>query len=924
MTNLTKLNNLFLVFWLLFIHSTLTFAADLTFTPAEPVVEVGKQITLSVSGTIGEVTWSAQQGWPDPPTGTQVTYNAPSNPKKLEDVVTVSDETGNAAILKVRLTTFPLENLNWEIFTDPGTIKDMVLSPDGKTLWVLTGDNTGCGPDIVREPSIEQRDANTGKLKRKFTTSTSSEGFPKSECPYLLLGASDEQLWLGTCDQGLAYYDSYTGKWTVYNKDSGLPDNQITSLLSDGSGGLWVNTPSGLAYRNKNKQWKIFNAQNSNLPSNEIQGVWIDQNEGGLWIETIGLKLTYLNPITEELMVYNTDNTGITFNRIQEIVSDGRGGLWMQMVEYSVSETEEDCSYVEYYDQCDGSNYYEEEVCYPVSTSQEKGIAHLSKDGKWDIFTTANSKLPGDNIQSMVSDQAGGLWIWTASESEPLKHLSASYEWTTLGVTGNSSIVEIISDDKGGLWVVRESNIVHITNTQSAFSEWTAPELTVGVIIKIIGDGKGGLWVVRRGSGWHNGGDVVHITHTQQVNTFQYKETSLLGRIDARLFVRDDNEGLWIGTDQGLVHLGNDGTFNTPNPLPFFENGTVVNDGNGGLWMWDASTLELSHFANEGETVSFNQLGDLLAHLGLPSNNIYTLANDDKGGLWIGTDNGLAYLTQTGQWNVFTAQNSALPSNTIHSVISHQSELWVGTDKGLVHLDGSGVVTVYNTDNSDLPDNDISTLLSDGNQGIWVGTNGGGLAHLTNEQWTMFSTENSSLPDNSVHALVSDDNGGIWIGTSSGLVHLNSNQEMTIFNSDNSQLPASGINALLSDGQGGLWVGTYTGLAHLIQPRNQWKIFNMDNSVLTLASDGNGGLWIGTDGGGLTHFDGKRQWTNSKKDNSNLPGDYLKVITNDGKGGLWIGTLTNGLVHFDGDQQWNVYNAVNMSVSFLNDGHGRH
>jgi hypothetical protein len=65
---------------IIFLLASFQIRAEITFTPAEPVfVEMKDKISLSVSGTVGELTWSAQKGWIEG-SGTIVTYIAPSQP----------------------------------------------------------------------------------------------------------------------------------------------------------------------------------------------------------------------------------------------------------------------------------------------------------------------------------------------------------------------------------------------------------------------------------------------------------------------------------------------------------------------------------------------------------------------------------------------------------------------------------------------------------------------------------------------------------------------------------------------------------------------------------------------------------------------------------------------------------------------------
>ncbi len=71
---LIRLNSLLLVlFWVFMLSRAM--AAELVFDPATPSVEVGKQITLSVSGTSGEIIWTTSKGKIQG-AGNQVTYIA--------------------------------------------------------------------------------------------------------------------------------------------------------------------------------------------------------------------------------------------------------------------------------------------------------------------------------------------------------------------------------------------------------------------------------------------------------------------------------------------------------------------------------------------------------------------------------------------------------------------------------------------------------------------------------------------------------------------------------------------------------------------------------------------------------------------------------------------------------------------------------
>jgi len=193
MTNLLKFNHLVLLttWWLFLSHSTITHAADLTFTPTTPLVKINKILTLSLPDIVGSV----------------------------KAVITPPP-------------TFSLENAQWEIFTNRQWITALAVPEDSNILWVAT------------DGGLEKRDAQTGKLSHIFTK---KDGLPESSIETLLTDTVGG-LWVATSTSGLAYR-SVAGQWTVFNtENSGLLSDGVETLSSDGQGGLWVGTMAGLSH----------------------------------------------------------------------------------------------------------------------------------------------------------------------------------------------------------------------------------------------------------------------------------------------------------------------------------------------------------------------------------------------------------------------------------------------------------------------------------------------------------------------------------------------------------------------------------------------------------------------------------------------------------------------------------------------------
>jgi ligand-binding sensor domain-containing protein len=119
----------------------------------------------------------------------------------------------------------------------------------------------------------------------------------------------------------------------------------------------------------------------------------------------------------------------------------------------------------------------------------------------------------------------------------------------------------------------------------------------------------------------------------------------------------------------------------------------------------------------------------------LSSDRTSTVVVDRSGRIWVGTDNGLNQITgtysrathtmQIDNWRVYNAA-TGLPASAITSLAEdNRGNMWVGTHSGLAQIDGaSGIVDfVLNTRNSGLIDNRVNSLLFDASAGeLWIGT----------------------------------------------------------------------------------------------------------------------------------------------------------------------------------------------------------
>jgi len=332
----------------------------------------------------------------------------------------------------------------------------------------------------------------------------------------------------------------------------------------------------------------------------------------------------------------------------------------------------------------------------------------------------------------------------------------------------------------------------------------------------------------------------------------------------------------------------------------------------------------------------------------LSDNFITALAIGKKGNVWVGTlSNGLnEYDSKTGQFTRFLKndEHPMIVSNTIWSLNQDKrGMLWVGTDKGVTVIDTKNSQNVaFLEDHPALVALNNLTVLKvfEDIQGVfWFGTTSGLIKYNpTNQQVDIYQENNDkpkSLSNNIVLDIYQDIKQTIWIGTVDGLNKYNSKGDnfKTFYfkkgiseedKKSNSQTNYSLINiysgntirGIIEDEYGTLWMGTDMELVRFNIFTEEYVSFKKDlnnvsgindHFIRALFKDKSGNLWIGTMGSGLNKVDLKPRkfaWYKKKfNDPTSISQNYVRAIAEDHDGHVWMGTLVGGLNKFLPDQE---------------------
>jgi diguanylate cyclase (GGDEF)-like protein len=311
---------------------------------------------------------------------------------------------------------------------------------------------------------------------------------------------------------------------------------------------------------------------------------------------------------------------------------------------------------------------------------------------------------------------------------------------------------------------------------------------------------------------------------------------------------------------------------------------------------------------------------------GLPQNSIQTIAVDQQGQLWVGTQDGAAFYDGR-RWTAVDLPSRAR-SNYVRVVLpTADGSLWFGTQNaGLCRLQAGRwdkEVLLEKDGRAARVNAILETQTSGGARTLWVGTHDQGLARLDADGWTFFDSR-SGLPSDRIWSLCEapDETGqpALWVGTQGGLAILRgSSPGFEVRPSFPRESVNSMVATTLADGSRALWAGTYgSGLARL--SGGVWRTFStrdgLPSSYVTslawkAAGPGGGELWVGTDGGGVACFRGDQILELDAR--HGLPGNgvYALLVTTAAQGvdAVWVGTRNGGLARVIGGR-WQVVHPV--------------
>lgn len=442
-------------------------------------------------------------------------------------------------------------------------------------------------------------------------------------------------MWIGTA-KGLLHRDP-GGSVARYTSKEGLLSEEITTLLRDGQGTLWIGTPGGL---NRLREGKLEGEMAAPLRDG-ILSLYEDR-AGSLWITTSHGGL-YQAPKRDCSRI--SRQVGLPGERLWAVHEDREGSLWVGTSTHGVMRQRG--GRWEEFTTRDGLSFdivisFHEDREGALWIGTDGGGLDRLRDGKVATMGTKEG-LPYEDIWTVFEDAEGTLWLGSAGGG--LVRVRQG-EIRGFKNPGGTTMRPIAADRQGVLWVGGWGNGLFRLQKDRLVPHRSSPAF----ITVLHPDRAGNLWIGSEREG-------LAVLRAGSERTLTSKDGLPDDTVRA---IQEDRQGnIWVATEGGLVFfrggaLEDRKVFTTREGLPHNTVLELYEDEEGVLWIGTYGG-GLARHQGTGFTV-FNKA------VGLFNDVIYRILDDRQGHLWMSSNKGIFAVSKSELGDFAAGKRSAIRS----------------------------------------------------------------------------------------------------------------------------------------------------------------------------------------------------------------------------------------------------------------------
>lgn len=466
-------------------------------------------------------------------------------------------------------------------------------------------------------------------------------------------------LWFGTTN-GLLRYDGVT--LHLYTTNNGLPHNRIIHLALDNRQNVWVSTRQGIAYL-KDDRFHPFK-----LPARHDQSkhfTVFPDSRGRVWVGSQQWASCYENGT----FTHYDKTHGLMDNRI-----------------------------VSFFETPDGK----------IGATTWEGI-FIMEGGRFMSINTGNG-LANDFVYNVLTDREGNTWAATHSGLSRIRTLNIT-NYSTKNNLPHNMVYNITRDKQGRTWAATANGLGCIAGGQ--VTSYTSGDKNKKNYIHALAiDNKGVLWTGSlKGLSYLENGQLIPHTEFGHI-VFEMKKSK--------------DGTIWIASDKGLFYMKEGKVERPPFEKRTITITSILVDSRDAVWYGSSGIL---HCRRSGKTCVYAyQNGEIAGAF------VREMFEDSKGIIWCSTDQGLTRINNRGKTageksnspkiTHFTTEDG-LPDNTCNFILEdNKGHIWLGTENGMVKYDGHRFKT-YLAKNHGLVSDYWVTGYKDSSGKFWLGSDHG-------------------------------------------------------------------------------------------------------------------------------------------------------------------------------------------------------
>lgn len=516
----------------------------------------------------------------------------------------------------------------------------------------------------------------------RFEAWTGENGLPEGSANGLVR-TPDGFLWVGTT-RGLFRFD---GVRFTPAQESGTPwlrNREITTLIEDGEGGLWIGTEGGGVARYRDGLVTVIGVAEG-LPDLSVSALTRDRH-GRIWVGTSDGATMFDGASVRTL----SDHRG----RVHAFLERPDGSIYIGGNVWGLTVWR------------DGAHHPAPGQLaalrpYALLDDGRGGVWAGEMDGLVDITDVERPRrepsMQGHYVSTMARDARGRVWIGTLGSGLHVMEQGRIERVEGAADLPEDAVRQILPDADGSVWFGlrdglgrMQTRLLRTARPREHSLMWAVHAEADGTVLA---GGNGGLFRIAR--------------DRTTVTQLPFLRGMVIDLLRAR------NGDLWVGLERGVVRVTTEGTSVVIDPAtPRGRIRSLFEDRDGTIW--------IAHSDAGVGRVDGGRFVPLAFPAGHESRVIWAIAQDRSGALWFGGQKLLRYAD--GQFRVF-GEAEGLHGNDIISITADGDDLWIGGyTVALIHY-RAGRFTEFGPRQPELRAQAYSTTIA--GDDLWVSTNSG-------------------------------------------------------------------------------------------------------------------------------------------------------------------------------------------------------